>query len=200
MTEPTSPIPQPEGAYLKSMLLQKLADMDPCFPEEQRQFQLACANLKESVKEASDLSVEAYLSSLDTLFSTKLLYIAWQGVSWNLDCFRNPVAKLRLGTDYEDLHGEFFFHAIPQIRAAEAAVSANTQRLPPCAAALVEKIGSYYAYLETVGFKITHDWGYLWANDFLPKVIPGYVADPVFTARYAHMLERDLGIDLANRS
>ena len=56
------------------------------------------------------------------------------------------------------------------------------------------QIGDYYAYLETVGFKIAHYWGFLWGNAFYSQVIPGYAPDSSFTSQYAHMIERDLGI------
>lgn len=196
MTESTFSVFHPDSADLMSILLQRLAVIDPCFEEEQRQFQLTLECMKKALKKEANMSVEAYISSLDILFSSKLFYIAWQGVSWNLDCFRNPAAKLRLDSDYEDLHGEMFFQAIPQIRAAENRISQNAQCLPSCCQEFTEKINNFYAYLETVGFKLMHYWGFLWANDFFPKVIPGYVADTVFTARYAHMLGRNLDIKL----
>lgn len=194
MAESTFSVFHPDSADLLSILLQRLVVIDPCFEEEQHQFQLTL----ECMKKETNMSVEAYISSLDILLSAKLLYIAWLGVSWNLDCFRNPAAKLRLDSDYEDLHGEIFFQAIPQIRAAENRIFQDAQCIPSCCQEFTEKINNYYAYLETVGFKLMHYWGFLWANDFFPKVIPGYVADTVFTARYTHMLGRNLGIKLAD--
>lgn len=109
MTESAFAVFHPDSADLMSILLQRLAVIDPCFEEEQRQFQLTLECMKKALKKEANMSVEAYISSLDILFSSKLLYIAWMGISWNLDCFRNPAAKLRLDSDYEDLHGEMFF-------------------------------------------------------------------------------------------
>lgn len=51
-----------------------------------------------------------------------------------------------------------------------------------------------------MGFKLVHYWGFLWGNEFFPKVVPGYAADTVFTAKYTHMLEHDLGIILADQT
>lgn len=62
------------------------------------------------------------------------------------------------------------------------------------------QIADYYSYLETIGFKLVHYWGFLWGNEFFPKVVPGYAADTVFTAKYMHMLEHDLGIILADQT
>lgn len=52
----------------------------------------------------------------------------------------------------------------------------------------------YYAYLETVGFKLAHLWGFQWADHFLPYVIPGYTPDTVFIAKYTAMVRKDTGL------
>ena len=61
------------------------------------------------------LSDDAFVDTLERQFAAKLLYVAWQGVRWNLDCYRDPINKLRLQTDYEELHGEYLFSALPQV-------------------------------------------------------------------------------------
>ena len=55
----------------------------------------------------------------------------------------------------------------------------------------------FFSYLETVGFKLAHYWGFQFANRFLPGVIPGYAPDPFFTAKYRRMLEQDLAFGIA---
>lgn len=200
MIESTSLIPLPDGISLLSILQQNLEEKDPGFKEELRQFQTAKAALQTALKDDSEKSAEEYLSSLESLFASKLLHIAWLGVSWNLDCFRNPVSKLRLLSDYEELHGESFFNTIPQIMAIMKKVSQNALLLPHDCCEYVDKISDYYSYLETIGFKLVHYWGFLWGNEFFPKVVPGYAADTVFTAKYTHMLEHDLGIILADQT
>lgn len=79
-------------------------------------------------------------------------------------------------------------------------VSENALLLPHDCCEYVDKISDYYSYLETIGFKLVHYWGFLWGNEFFPKVVPGYAADTVFTAKYTHMLEHDLGIILADQT
>jgi hypothetical protein len=49
-----------------------------------------------------------------------------------------------------------------------------------------------YAYLETVGFKLAHLWGFLWGNAFFQEVVPGYTPDTALTARYAQMVSMDI--------
>ena len=52
----------------------------------------------------------------------------------------------------------------------------------------------YYAYWETVGFKLAHLWGFQWTDRFLPYVIPGYTPDTAFTAKYTAMVRKDTGL------
>ena len=46
----------------------------------------------------------------------------------------------------------------------------------------------YYAYLETVGFKLGHLWGFQRGNAFFPMVLPGYSPDWAFTSKYIQMV------------
>ncbi|MFR2043875.1 MAG: hypothetical protein ACLS4A_13655 [Oscillospiraceae bacterium] len=84
---------------LALQLRSTLEQADSCYAKEYLPF--AQANAK--------LSDDAFVDTLERQFAAKLLYVAWQGVRWNLDCYRNPINKLRLQTDYEELHGEYLF-------------------------------------------------------------------------------------------
>ena len=92
---------------LALQLRSTLEQADSCYTKEYLPF--AQANAK--------LSDDAFVDTLERQFTAKLLYVAWQGVRWNLDCYRDPINKLRLQTDYEELHGEYLFSALPQVQA-----------------------------------------------------------------------------------
>ena len=62
--------------------------------------------------------------------------------------------------------------------------------------ALTEGITSYITYLETVGYKLAHYFGFIFADQFLEHVIPGYRNDTVTTMQYERELEDYLGLDL----
>ena len=59
-----------------------------------------------------------------------------------------------------------------------------------------QRLADYYAYLETVGFKLAHLWGFLWGNAFFPEVVPGYTPDTALTARYVQMASMDIGFPI----
>ena len=82
------------GAQLVKELKNTLAQFDPNYAEEQLAYEQAKAQLSSS----------ALAEALERQFAAQLLYVAWQGVCWNLDCCRNPVNKLRLKSYYEELH------------------------------------------------------------------------------------------------
>ena len=78
------------------------------------------------------------------------------------------------------------------------AICTAIRQFSPEQQALAMQVQDFYAYLETVGFKLAHLWGFQWGNVFFPEVIPGYVPDIHFTFKYRHMVEQDLDMILAD--
>ena len=174
------------GKQLLQELKTTLAQVDPAYAEEQLAYEQA----------AAQLSDHTFAEALETQFAAKLLYVTWQGFCWNLDCYRNPVNKLRLHTDYEELHGESYFPSLPQVRAAEEAIRTAALHFSPARQELAQQMENYYAYLETVGFKLGHLWGFQWGNTFFPMVVPGYSPDWAFTSKYTQMVSKDIGLPI----
>lgn len=174
------------GKQLLQELKTTLAQVDPAYAEEQLAYDQAAAHLPD----------HTFAEALETQFAVKLLYVTWQGFCWNLDCYRNPVNKLRLHTDYEELHGEYHFPALPQVRATEETIHAAIQRFTPAQQELARQMEDYYAYLETVGFKLGHLWGFQRGNAFFPMVLPGYSPDWAFTSKYIQMVSKDIGLSI----
>lgn len=102
-----------------------------------------------------------------------------------------------LELDYEELHQETLFRQFPQVEQASLTIEAFLKALPESCLEAAEGITDFFSYLETVGFKLAHYWGFQFANRFLPGVIPGYAPDPFFTAKYRRMLEQDLAFGIA---
>lgn len=172
------------GSQIFQQLKSTLAQYAPDYAQETQQYEQAKDSLPDST----------YSDALEAQFAAKLLYIAYQGFRWNLECFQQPVNKLRINTDYEDLHQEQQLSHLPEVIRLEKVLHAAYEDFSPAQQEAAAQIGDYYAYLETFGFKIVHYWGFLWGNAFYSQVIPGYAPDSSFTSQYAHMIERDLGI------
>ncbi len=125
----------PTGTQLVKELKNALAQFDPNYAEEQLAYEQAKAQLSSS----------ALAEALERQFAAQLLYVAWQGVCWNLDCCQNPVNKLRLKSDYEELHGEYHFPSLPQVHAAEKAIHSAVPHFTQEQQESSQRLADYYA-------------------------------------------------------
>lgn len=162
-----------------------LQNCDPTFHEEEARFKQAAAEL---AQELGTPSTEAYLGALERELASDIIYAGWQGFRFNLDCFNNPVNKLLLRSDVEELIREQRMQTLPMAYTARSTVSAFLATVPPEKKYLTDDIADYYAYLQTFAYKQAHFAGYGLAERFLPYVIPGYVCDPVTSTQYASKL------------
>ena len=109
------------GSQLLHQLKSTLAQYDPDYAEESLRYEQAKRSLPDST----------YPDALEAQFAAKLLYIAYQGFCWNLDCFQHPVNKLRLKTDYEDLHKEQQLSYLPEVIRMEKSIHAIYESFSP---------------------------------------------------------------------
>lgn len=65
---------------------------------------------------------------------------------------------------------------------------------------IYEDLVSYFILLEDHGTKLAHFYGYLLANHWLYKMIPGYTEDQFQTQRYTKELSSYLGFNVLSRS
>lgn len=172
------------GSQLFQQLKSTLAQYAPDYAEEARQYEQAKDSLPDST----------YPDALETQFAAKLLYITYQGLCWNLDCFQQPVNKLN--TDYEDLHQEQQLSHLPEVIRLEKVLHAAYEDFSPAQQEAAAQIGDYYAYLETFGFKIVHYWGFALGNRVLSMLVPGFFPDICFAAQYAHMVSKDTDLPM----
>ena len=65
---------------------------------------------------------------------------------------------------------------------------------------IYEDLVSYFILLEDHGTKLAHFYGYMLANHWLYKMIPGYIEDELQTQRYTKKLSAYLGFDVSANS
>lgn len=63
---------------------------------------------------------------------------------------------------------------------------------------LLDGVNSFYSYLQTVGYKVAHYYGYLLADQLLPHLVPGYYADSAYVSTYGLILNKDIGVNVFN--
>ena len=173
-----------------------LKAVDPQFAEEEKKYHIAVKKLTKAIGNLVP-SAEDYLMALEECYAYESLYICWQGFQYNLDCFNSPVNALLLQSDFEMLHRERRLHTLNHTEKARLTISAFHAALRENnLLELTDDISDFYATLESGGYKLAHYFGFLFADRFLPLVIPGYTPDSVITNTYSMLLARATGFNL----
>ena len=154
------------GQALTNSLIEFLEQHCEDFPEIRKKYQEAIAQTEEGKKLAE---------AIDAQTASDLLFSAVLGLKANLDHFRDPIARTFLEVDPEIYLRESVAHSLPQYIEAQKIRDA---------AEYDDDITANTTYLETVGPKLAHYFGYLLGDELLPRVIPGYQPDPILMIRY----------------
>ncbi len=173
---------------IKAILMQ----VDPQFPEQEAQYTAAAAKLKACWCHAED-----YLCAREACYAAAVIHMLWQGLYLNCEIFHHPIYSFLLQGNLDRLYQEENLALLPPYLQAQEAVCAFDKPQPENIHGLLDDISDYYAYLETVGYKVAHYYGYRLADSFLRHVIPGYTGNPAHSALYKHALNQYLQIDLS---
>lgn len=166
-----------------------LAEKDLEFPPAQAAYRIAAKVLVNQLgKEA-----EAFLSAQDQQIISDLRYCAYLGFQANLANFRCPGGNHFVAEGSDHFLREHIMYSLPGRICYDTAITAFQARHGQSTESQLDAIQNYYIYLETVGPKLAHYWGYVFANHFLPLVEPGYVCDGAQTSIYAIELSQELG-------
>ena len=170
-------------------LLETLKEIDPSFHAEEQQFQEAVTSLKSTMTDAEANGLDTYLAAAQEEVAATMIYTGWLGFQLNLDCWKNPINKLMLDQDYEEITQERSFESMPNIKQARLKAEAAARGIRDDHKELLLDIGSYFSYLHTVAPKLAHLFGFRLADEFLYHVVPGYFHDQILTVQYARTLE-----------
>ena len=181
-------------------IIETLRTVDPSFEDEHRQYIHSVDTLMNSLCAEDSFKVTEYIAAKENAFCSEMIYIAWLGFQQNIACFRNPINTEFLKLDYEIIHRENSFQALPNVRSALPAINdfdCALQSLPDDIQNIAMGITDFFSYLETVGFKLAHYFGFAFADRFLGHVVPGYATDSATTTQYAMMLQEYLDFYLS---
>ena len=181
-------------------VMETLRTVDPSFEEEHRQYLHSVDTLMNSLCAEDSFKVTEYIAAKENAFCSEMIYIAWLGFQQNIACFENPINTEFLKLDYEIIHRENSFQALPNVRSALPAINdfdCALQSLPDDIQNIAMGITDFFSYLETVGFKLAHYFGFAFADRFLGHVVPGYAPDSATTTQYAMMLQEYLDFYLS---
>ena len=181
-------------------IMDTLRMVDPSFEDEHRQYIHSVDTLMDSLCEEDSVKVPEYIAAKENAFCSEMIYIAWLGFQQNIACFENPINTEFLKLDYEIIHRENNFQSLPNILSALSAINdfdCALQSLPDDIQNIAMGITDFFSYLETVGFKLAHYFGFAFGDRFLGHVIPGYTPDSATTTQYAMMLQEYLDFNLS---
>lgn len=174
-------------------LIQMLENHFQDFPEVQQKYLRAMDALQKDLGEAS---ITKEKEAIRQGIASTLFFSGWLGLQANLDYYLDPVAGNFLNTEPEIYLREKAARKLPEYEAAQETRKQFYAGLTDKQRLIYEDVTEYICYLETVGPKLAHYYGYLLGNSLLHRVIPGYQPDMAFTLRYAMMLENYFGADL----
>ena len=181
-------------------VMETLRTVDPSFEDEHRQYLHSVDTLMNSLRTEDSTKVMGYIAAKEKAFCSEMIYIAWLGFQQNIACFRNPINTEFLKLDYETIHRENSFQSLPIIQSALSAINdfdCSLRSLPDDIQNIAMGITDFFSYLETVGYKLAHYFGFVFADRFLGHVIPGYPTDSATTTQYAMMLQEYLDFNLS---
>ena len=181
-------------------IMDTLRMVDPSFEDEHRQYIHSVDTLMDSLCGEDSLTVMEYIAAKEKAFCSEMIYIAWLGFQQNIACFRNPINTEFLKLDYETIHRQNSFQSLPNILSALSAINdfdCSLRSLPDDIQNIAMGITDFFSYLETVGYKLAHYFGFVFADRFLGYVIPGYAPDTATTMQYAMMLQEYLDFNLS---
>ena len=176
-----------------------LSTIDPAFLDVDAKYLTAVSKLEKALGESITPSVGEFLAAKEEEFVSEIIYIGWQGFQLNMDIFHAPINAIMLRGDYEELHRERYLGKLPMAKKARDIIYAFDKVMLEKyndKQDLTEDITGFFSYLKTSGYKIAHYFGFRFADQFLPYVVPGYIDDSVNTGYYRRMLRERLDIDI----
>ena len=165
------------------------------FPGIQQGYIQAMETLQNSIGESA---VHKEKEAICQQIASIVLFSGVLGLQANYHYFSDPVGGNFLNADPEVYLRENIAKHLPEYAAAQQSRSEFFSQLDAAQKELYQPVTEYTSYLETVGPKLAHYFGYLWGNELLQRVVPGYQPDLAFTLQYCIKLEGYFGrqIDL----
>lgn len=167
-----------------------LKELDPQFSQIVQDFQTA----SEKLKSLTGTSSAEYLFIKEQSMYYELLSLCWSGFLLNYLCFANPANALILNEDFDFLLQEHRLNALPSSKKAAQFEEKLLPMIPSDQWDILEPVTEYFSYLQTVGYKLAHYYGYHLADHLLQYFLPGYVADTVVFSKYQQKIKDYLEI------
>lgn len=162
------------------------------FPDVQKKYNQAMAVLQ---KDLGEKSVKKEKEAICQQIASTLFFSGVLGILANLNYYLDPVAGNFLHTDPETYLREKSARKLPEYEAAQGIRKKFYAGLTDTQRQIYDDVTEYVCYLETVGPKIAHFYGFVLGNELLLQVVPGYHPDMALTLQYCLSLEKYFGAE-----
>jgi hypothetical protein len=175
------------GNEIYDSLIQLMTESFSDFAECQKKYE---ETMQVLVLQLGDNAIDSVRNAILKQTVSNLLFSGVLGIKANFDNFVNPLTRNFLDVDFEIYLRENTARNLPDYVQAQYELDQFYAQLSLEQRTLYEDIVAFISYLESIGPKLAHYYGYLLGNELLPHIVPGYHSDSALTARY-HMLLRD---------
>ena len=181
------------GERIYEALIAKMRTMFTDFSEEYKRYENAIIRLTNELDPEFKPSIEEEAAAIRKQTCSNLLFSGFLGIKANLDNFIDPIAKNFLDVDFETFLREDIAQSLPEYENSRQVHNRFYAHLSPTQKETYEAVTSFVNYLDTVGPKLAHYYGYLLGNELLPRIVLGYRPDIVQTIQYRIRLEKFFG-------
>lgn len=115
------------------------------------------------------------------------------GLKSNWDHFIDPMARTVLDVDFDVFLCENTSRRLPEYEKAQAVIDCFMSVRSSSENEMCEYITEYISYLETVGPKLAHYYGFVLGNEIFDRLVPGFCPDSYLASQYRLMLGSYLG-------
>ena len=150
----------------------------------------------EGTSDTSKMIINEVIELREKSIAASMLFAGHLGFQANIDNFvKNSLSPVQFDEPEQYLN-EFVMRNMPISVQTASKLRSVYEAITEEQKAIYEDLASYFILLEDHGTKLAHFYGYMLANHWLYKMIPGYVEDQFQTHRYAKNISTYLGIDV----
>lgn len=181
------------GKWIAEELVAYLEHTFPDFTDVHGRFNHAVKMLRNMRGESKLPSVDDLTTAIDRQTASSLFFSGMLGLKSNWDHFIDPMARTVLDVDFDVFLCENTARRLSDYEKAQAVIDCFMEPNTPEENELCEEIAEYIAYLETVGPKLAHYYGFVLGNEIFARFVPGFCPDSSLASQYRSMLGSYLG-------
>lgn len=154
----------------------------------------------ESTEEHAEALINGIIMQREKTITACMLFAGYRGFEANKENFRKSKRSFSQFYEPEQYLNERIMRSMSIPVQTTIELRKTYETMTEEQKNIYDDIISFFILLENHGTKLAHFYGYMLANHWLYKMIPGYTEDQFQTQRYTKELSSYLGFDVLSRS